>query len=195
MFGACSDDGKISPIPEQQFDFVGESVSLENANLYLIYEFPGTEDKHMYREYFISNGTYVEGGGWSLTDYVGATYVIAFQVGGPADVELVEGNYPLFYTFSTAPQTSRIAWVSIETEQFYYTTPEGTMKGKPVMFSGGFNHGDILTVQFRGTLEYDDTEMKASGDFNFTGQVQDLRPALAQERAAAKGGSTPDIIF
>ena len=113
MLGACSDDDeKVSPENKNKFAFLGDPISMKHANLYLLYESPDGNG-HITREYFVTDGTYRAGGGWNLIDYNNATYLLALQIGVPEVTEsLSAGEYPLYYSFSEAPETSNIAWIT-----------------------------------------------------------------------------------
>jgi hypothetical protein len=184
LLSACGDDEK--PSPKNQFDFEGDAVLLKGANLYLMYE--GEDGSgHIYRDYFITDGTYSEGSGWSIGSYTNATYLIAVEVGVPADEELSPGSYPLYGSFSDAPETSNISWVSFENEtEYYYTDVTG---GDPVVISGNFDDGDTMTISLKGSLEYDNNDESVEGRLYFKGEVQDLRAPLARKESAVAGGA------
>ena len=191
LLSACGDDEKAAP--KSQFNFNGDAVSLTDANLYLIYE---DEDGsgHIYRDYFISDGVYnQEGSGWSMSSYTGATYLIAFEAGVPvAEEVLSKGEYPLYSSFSEAPENANVGWFSFESDAAYYETPDGIIGGDPIVLSGSFDDGDTMVVKFNGTLEYygEGSSEEFSGKFYFKGEVQDMRsvPTLLRN-ASAKGGS------
>lgn len=186
LLSACGDDEK--PAQKSKFDFNDNTVTLKDANLYLVYE--GEDGSgHIFRDYFISDGVYTEGNGWSLDDYTGATYLIAVEVGVPAAEEtLSAGEYPLYYSFSTAPENSNIGWFMFDSEDFYYETPNEILDGDPIEISGAFDDGDMMTIKFNGTLEFysDAPSEQIAGKFYFKGEVQDVRSVLV--RKGAKGG-------
>lgn len=190
LVSACSDDEKTAT--KKQFVFDGETVSLKDANLLLFYE--GSDGNgHIFRDYFITDGTYAEereGSGWLLTDYDDATYLLAVEVGTPEEEDLAAGEYPLYRSFSTAPATSNIGWTSFESDTRYYETPTGLLDGDPIVISGKFDGGNTMTIKFNGTLESNtegDLE-EVTGKYYFKGKVQDLRATLARKAKAAKGG-------
>ncbi len=189
LLSACGDDDKVTP--KSQFDFVGDATSLKDANIYLLYEDDDAGNGHMYREYFITDGTYDGGDGWDLGDYLDATYVIALQVGGPMDDELSKGSYPLYASFSDAPETSKISWISFDTVDEYYETPNDAMGEESIKLSGGFDDGDMMTISYNGSLEYseDETDDEVSGKLYFKGEVQDMRtPAPVRKPAPVMHG-------
>lgn len=187
LFSACGDDDNASP--KSQFAFEGEdSFSLKDGNLYLVYE--GNDGSgHLYRDYIITDGTYVDGDGWSFSDYTNATYLMAVELGVPAAEEkLSDGKYPLYSSFSQAAETSKVSWVSFETtSDVYYEIPSGTEGDDDIEISGDYDDGDKMTIKFNGTLtNYTVDEVAADGKFYFKGEVQDVRGVLA--RQSAKGG-------
>lgn len=185
LLSACGDDEKATP--KAQFDFGDDEVSLKDANLYLLSE-DQDGNGHIYRDYFITDGVYGEGSGWSMSDYTGATYLIAVQVGVPTTEEiLTANNYPLYYSFSSAPENSNIGWFSFDSETTYYETPDGLMDGDPIVLSGHFDDGDMMTIKFNGTLQWygDAPTEEISGTFYFRGTVQDVRGGSAPARQAA----------
>lgn len=187
LLSACGDDEK--PAPKAKFDFNDNTVSLKDANLYLLYENQDGSG-HIYRDYFISDGVYSEGNGWSLNSYTGATYLIAVELGVPTTEEvLTPGEYPLYYSFSTAPETSNVSWLMFDSEDAYFETPDGILDGDPIEISGAFDDGDMMTIKFNGTLAFysDKLSDQVSGKFYFKGEVQDERSVLV--RKAAKGGA------
>lgn len=187
FLSACGDDEKAAP--KAQFDFGDDEVSLNDANLYLLNE-DQDGSGHIYRDYFITDGVYDEGDGWSMNDYTDATYLIGIQVGVPtADEVLTANDYPLYYSFSSAPENSNIGWFYFDSEDTYYETPDGVTGGDPIVLSGHFDDGDMMTIKFNGTLQWygDAPSEEVSGEFYFKGEVQDVRSVLTRE--AAKGGA------
>jgi hypothetical protein len=187
LLSACGDDDKPAA-PKAKFDFNDNTVSLTDANLYLMYE--NTDGSgHIFRDYFITDGVYDEGNGWSMNSYTGATYLIAVEVGVPvAEEVLTPGEYPLYYSFSTAPENSNIGWFMFDSEAFYYETPNEILDGDPIEISGAFDDGDTMTIKFNGTLEFypDGPSEEVSGKFYYKGEVQDVRSVLAK---AIRGGA------
>jgi hypothetical protein len=190
LLSACGDDEKAAP--KSQFDFEGDAVTLKDANLYLAYEDNNDGNGHMYREYFITDGTYDGGDAWDVTDYIDATYVIAIQVGGPMENELAKGSYPLYESFSEAAATSNISWVSFDSSEAYYFTPEGAEGEESIQLSGGFDDGDRMTITYNGPLEFsdDDTADDIEGKLYFRGDVQDVRSLVLARMPApvVRGG-------
>lgn len=188
LFSACGDDDDASP--KSQFKFEEEdAVTLKDANLYLVYE-DEDGDGHIYRDYFITDGTYVDGDGWSLEDYTNATYVMAVELGVPVEDEtLSDGKYPMYASFSDAPESSRISWISFETSGgVYYEIPNGSMGDDDIEISGDYDDGDKMTIKFNGTLtHYGDENVAADGKVYFKGEVQDVRP-VSLPRQAGRGG-------
>jgi hypothetical protein len=186
LLAACGDDDKT---PESQFDFNGDAVLLAGANLYLTYQ--GQDGGgHLYRDYFITNGTFTGGDEWDIGNYENATYLIAVEAGVPvAEGELSPGKYPLYESFSDAPETSNVGWVSFKSNVDYYYTD--VIGGDPVTLSGSFDDGEIMTISFKGSLHYE-TEGGSElvkGKLYFKGEVQDVRETiLARTRSVAKGG-------
>jgi hypothetical protein len=190
LLSACGDDDKVTP--KSQFDYEGDAVTLKDANLYLAYDEDNDGNGHMYREYFITDGTYDAGDPWDVSDYIDATYVIALQIGGPMEDELAKGSYPLYESFSDAPETSNISWVSFDTSTAYYYTPDDAMGEEAIQLSGSFDDGDMMTIKYNGPLEFSDdaTDEDIDGKLYFKGEVQDVRIAAPARKPApvAKGG-------
>lgn len=193
LLSACGDDEKASP--KSQFAFEGEDAfSLKDANLYLVYE--GNDGSgHIYRDYIITNGTYVDGNGWSFDDYTGATYIMAVELGVPAEEEeLTDGKYPLYSSFSDAAETSKVSWISFETSgDVYYEIHDDAMGEDEIEISGDYDDGDKMTIKYNGTLTNytPEDEVSADGKFYFKGEVEDVRAILARKPASqhvAKGG-------
>lgn len=187
LFSACGDDDNASP--KSQFKFEGEDAfTLKDANLYLVYE--GEDGSgHIFRDYIVTDGDYVDGNGWSLDDYTGATYLMAVELGVPVEEEtLSDGKYPMYSSFSNAPETSNISWVSFETSDVYYEIPNDAMGEEEIEISGDYDDGDKMTIKFDGTLTNytPEDEVAAEGKFYFKGEVEDVR--LSPARKAAKGG-------
>lgn len=182
LLSACGDDDNASP--KEQFSFDGETVTLKDANLYLTYETEYNET-HMYRDYFITDGTYVDGDGWDLDDYTDATYYIAVELGVPIEEEFGAGEFPLFDSFSDTPPNSNMSYVYFESgedEAFVeYFVPDDLVGGDPVVVSGGTDDGETMTLKFNGTLTYyyfngtDWVEDDVEGKFYFKGEVEDVR--------------------
>jgi hypothetical protein len=177
---ACGDDNAT---PKSQFSFEEEdAVSLKGAHLYLLSE-ETDGNGHIFRNYFITDGTFDAGSGWSLEDYTDATYLMAVQLGVPEDDEkLSDGKYPMYHSFSNAPETSRISWISFDTTtDIYYEIPEDALGDASISISGDYDDGDTMTIKFNGTLtHFGDSEVAAEGKLYFKGEVEDERsPAPA----------------
>lgn len=174
LLSACGDDEKT---PNNQFNF-SEKILLKGANLYLAQQNEG--DRHVYRTYFITNGVYEGGNGWSFESYSNATFIFALQAGTPLSTKKLQaGSYPLSHWFDEAPETENVSWVSFESNDIYYETPYEIQGGDPVILSGGFDDGKTMTIRFTGTLRkyLHDSEQYTpiSGNFYFKGKVQDVR--------------------
>jgi hypothetical protein len=185
LFSACGDDEKSTP--KNQFAFEGEDAfTLKGANLYLVYE--GNDGSgHIYRDYIITNGTYVDGNGWSFDDYTDATYIMAVELGVPEEEELSDGAYPLYSSFSNAAETSNVSWVSFETDDnVYYEIHDDAMGEEEVEISGDYDDGETMTVKFSGTLTNStpEVDVSAEGKFYFKGKVEDVRAVLASKSAS-----------
>jgi hypothetical protein len=174
LLSACGDDEKTTP--KNEFDF-GNAVSLQGANLYLVFQKNDDDFGHMYREYIITDGTYNDNDAWNVDSYADATYVIGMQVGVPLQQQLAPGDYPLYESFEEAPETSNIGWVSFDTNELYYFTPEGAQGEEKLKLSGSFDNGDTMIISYTGPLELsgDDTEDDIDGTLYFMGKVQDVR--------------------
>jgi hypothetical protein len=187
LLSACGDDEKAAP--KSQFSFEGEDAfTLKDANLYLVYE--GNDGSgHIYRDYIVTNGTYVEGNGWSFDDYTSATYIMAVELGVPAEEEeLSDGNYPLYSSFSDAAESSNVSWVSFETTgDVYYEIHDDAMGEQEIEISGDYDDGDSMTIKFNGTLTNytPEDEVSAEGKFYFKGKVEDVRSIGGPARKAA----------
>lgn len=185
LLSACGDDDSG---PRSQFKFDGEStVSLSDGNLYLV-ESGNFGTGHDYRNYFITDGTYESGDGWSLNDYSDATYVLAVQLAIPEEEEFTEGDYPLYDDIDDLPLSGSLAWLSLETEDdVYFQTPDGTIDGDEVSISGGFDDGDRMTIRFSGTLNNSTgmTDEDAEGKIYFRGEVEDVRPVPVRKASTS----------
>lgn len=189
LLSACGDDDSG---PRSQFKFDGESaVSLSNDNLYLV-ESGSFGTGHEYRNYFITDGTYVSGSGWSLSNYSDATYVLAVQLAVPEGEAITTGDYPLYSNIEDLPLSGSLAWLSIETEDdVYFQTPEGTIDGEEVRISGGVDEGDQMTIRFNGTLTNSTgiEDEDAEGTIYFRGEVEDVRATPARKAATPTRGA------
>lgn len=196
LLTACGDDEKTAL--KEQFSFDGETVSLSNANLYLTYE-DTYNDTHVYRGYFITDGTFVEGDGWGLSDYAGATYYIGVELGTPVAGEIGAGEFPLFESYNDTPANSNMGYVYMESGEddayFEYYVPDDQVNGNPVVVSGGVEDGENMTLKFSGTLTYyhfngtNWVDESATGKFYFKGEVEDVRSAPANMKIHKRRGN------
>lgn len=182
---SCGDE---SSSPKRQFVINGQTVTLKGANIYLTGEYEccgGME----YREYFISDGEYTNGGGgngWSIEDYTDATYLIAVQLAILSEDDFEAGEFPLYNSFADAltdlSSASYVYFESAADDNTYFEcdTPSGS-DHEPVVVSGGMDDGDTMTLTFNGTLEieyYDGenwVEDEMTGKISFKGEVDDRR--------------------
>jgi hypothetical protein len=198
-FTACSDDDSS---PKKQFSFDGETVTLKGANLYLTYDGNAGNGTHLYRDYFISDGTYTNADGndgWSMEDYENATYFLAIELATPLEDEIGPGEFPQWSNW-TGVETN-ISYIYYESgdgeDEVEYYTDSDTEDNSPVIVSGGVEDGDTMTLKFSGKLKYyffDGTnwvEETVSGKFYFKGEVKDEReieiPSKRVQKIHGKG--------
>lgn len=173
LLTACSDDDK--PAVKQQFSFAQETVSLKEANLYLVDELVGASGR-VYQTYTITDGTYDVAEGLLLENYIDATYLIQVILGATTSGEaLTEGEYPVFASAADADATSWYSWLSFTSHTEYYSPVSNAMGEEVIVASGGFDDGDELALKFVGSLHYGDPVQIMTGTFYFKGTVQDKR--------------------
>lgn len=198
LLAACGDDDNSGP--KEQFAFGDETITLKDANLYLVEE-DTYSDTHIYRDYFITDGTYNGEGGWDLESFTGATYYIAVELAVPDDEEVGPGEYPAFWTWSGATETSNISYVYMEMgegeDYVEFDLLPAADGDDNVEVSGGVDDGDTMTLKFNGTLSYyyfdgeDWVTDNESGKFYFKGEVDDVRssgPAKVKQSLDGRKG-------
>lgn len=198
-FTACSDDDSS---PKEQFSFDGETIALKDAKIYLTYEGEAGNGTHLYRDYFISDGTYTNADGndgWSMEDYDNATYFIAVELAVPFEEEIGAGEFPQWSSW-TGVETN-ISYIYVESgdgaDEVEYYTDNDNEDNSPVIVSGGMEDGDTMTLKFNGKLTYyffngtNWVEETVSGKFNVKGKVNDEResgvPAKRSQKVSVKG--------
>lgn len=185
ILNSCSDDES----PKLQFVAGDKTISLKGANLYLTYE--GSYDNRTYRDYFITDGTFTNGdgnNGWSLDDYEGATYYLAFEIASVVEGELDKGEFPNYSNWDLPADNSRISYLYFESgtgTNYIEIYPEynGDYEGEtPLEVSGGIDDGQKMTIKFKGgSLEYyyydgaNWVEETVTADLYFSGKVKDER--------------------
>ena len=182
LIHSCSSDDTA---PKQQFVINGETITLKGANLYLTGGSNCCND-HDYRDYFITDGEFVSGSGWSKSDYTNATYYLAVELAVPAANGFEPGEFPIYYSFSSAPAESNISYIWYENaandETYFDCESPETSEHESVVVSGGFDDGETMTVKFTGKLRvyyYDGmnwVDEELTGKVYFKGEVNDVRP-------------------
>lgn len=195
VLGACSDDESA---PKEHFSFGEEAIELKNAKLYLTVEGEAGNGTHLYRDYFITDGTYTNGGndeGWSINDYTNATYFLGVELAVPLGEEIGSGEFPQHSNWSGV--TTNISYIYFETghdEETYveYYTDNDTEDHSPVSVTGGVDDGDTMTLKFSGKLTYYSfdginwSQETVSGKFYFKGKVNDERETAGPARVEQK---------
>jgi hypothetical protein len=181
VLGACGDDDK--PSPKEQLTFDGETLSLKDANVFLV-DAGALGDAHNYHDYIITDGT--SGGS-------GATFYIELTLAVPDEEEVGTGTYPVFEDYSDASETSNIGDIyaeSGEDDEFVELyIPDGADGDDDLVISGGVEDGDNMTVKFNGTLTYyhlvgeDWEDENITAKLYFKGKVEDIssEPAKAKQ--------------
>lgn len=189
LFTGCSDDEK----PKEQFKFEGGTFTLKNAKIYLTYE--SNYEGHLYRDYFITDGTYTNASGddgWDYADYEGATYFIAVELGAPVGEELAAGNFTQFGWFGEAADTETLGYIyyykNVEDNTYVEIYTDSEVEMGPIKVSGGFEDGESMTIKHDGDLMFyffngtNWVEEPAPVKLNVTAKVIDARdvnpPAL-----------------
>jgi hypothetical protein len=179
---SCSNDE--SGTSKAQFSFDGETISLQGANLYLTYD--GEVDEHIYRSYFISDGTYTNGDGnegHTFGDYENATYFLQIILAVPEENQFETGNYPQLNDWDNADDNSNFSYISLLTNEgdTEYYTDDTNNDDSPAEITGGVNGGEEMNIKFSGKLtvfKVEDggfSEKTVSGKFSFSGTVQEKR--------------------
>jgi hypothetical protein len=181
IISSCSSD----PAPKEQFKANGETINLSTAKLYLKAEvsYSNAHGNFVKRDYIYTDGTFVEGNGWSLDHYTNATYIIAFQPSIPADDEFVAGAFPASYYFNDVESGNAMYFFSETTADAtaYYEVHDGEPSGT-FTISGAMNDGETMTLKFNGTLSHWHyveevfTETLFTGSLFAKAEVIDIRP-------------------
>ncbi|HMV07663.1 MAG TPA: hypothetical protein PK325_00275 [Cyclobacteriaceae bacterium] len=187
LLAACGDDEK--PKPKQEFTFGDQTISLKDANIFIDYNgtFNGT---HVYRDYYITDGA---------ANGSGATYYIEFELAVPEGEQISEGEYPAFYNWSSASETSNIGYVYAESgEDNQYVEIdllEDADGSDKIVVSGGVDDGETMTVKFNGDVSYyyfDGTNWvteTVAGKFYANGVVEDVSSVPTRKRKTIPGGA------
>lgn len=154
LLNSCNDDES----PQLQFvQEDGSSITLKNANLYLMNSgsFEGDLGDFDYRDYYITDGVYSEGSPFDITSYEGATYFIFVGLAVPSGESFATGNYTIRYDYSTAPAGQNFSYLYVEVANGneYYESYDN-ISNSPIKVSGGLNGGNTMTIQYNGTLKY-----------------------------------------
>lgn len=177
---ACSDDDA----PAKRLRAGDFSINLSGSNLYLVNEseFNGNNDTWLYRDYAISDGEFDEGSGWSLSDYIGASYYFMIELAVPTSEEYGPGEFITGYNWSDTPEGQRMTYFYAEDDDTFYLENPSDENGDKVIVSGGMDDGETMQVSFNGTVylslynpdtdEYEGSEV--TGSFFFSGQVQSV---------------------
>jgi hypothetical protein len=155
LFTGCSDDEK----PKEQLKFEGVSLNLKNAKIYLASQ--SDYDGHLYRDYFITDGTYTNANGsdgWNYDDYEGATYIIAVELGAPVGEELTPGDFKQFGWFGEATETETLGYLyyfpNVEGNTYVEIYSDSEIEMSPIKVTGGFDDGESMTIKHDGDLMY-----------------------------------------
>jgi hypothetical protein len=180
LIGGCSSD---SEAPKEQFKGDGETISLKNAKLYLVDQsnYSNAHGDFIYRDYFLTDGTYVSGSGWSLSDYTNATYLVSIEPIVLDTDDFAVGSYPSVYSFSTV--TDNGVYFYMETaadESLYYESTSGESIGT-VSISGSLDDGGTATIKLSGKVSkwvYDVnwTETEITGSMYVKAEVVNVMP-------------------
>jgi hypothetical protein len=178
LIGACSSD---SEAPKEKFSANEESFDLKNAKLYITRSgtYSNGNGDFVYRDYMVTDGTYIEGNGWELSHYSDATYFLAFEVLIPVEEDYLPGTYARAYTFSNMSSRSIYFYGETTDASEYYETSNDSDEFK---VSGEMEDGEIMTIKYKGELlhsTYDGdswTETPFTGSIFVSARVEDVRP-------------------
>lgn len=178
---SCNDDESTKL--QFTFDGSGEEVSfsLEGANIYLT-ENGENNDALNYNFYAISDGTYKNGDGSSLSHYDNATYCFMINLAYSKTTGMTSGEFPT-RDMSDLTSTGNGSYIRIRKENDQTNLSSDDGDDSPVIVTGGVNNGEKMTLKFKGALTYlhDCNESgecireNGTGEFHFTGIVQDVR--------------------
>lgn len=183
LFSGCSDDNEL----KEQITLNGEKFSLKDANIYLAEE--STYADHLYRDYFITDGTYTNANGsdgWSIGAYDNATFYLAIELAVPEGETIGAGKYPQLYNWSNSGADDNISYIYLETaaeDETYVEiyTGEDVVDDSPVVVSGGVDDGETMTLKFDGKVIYyyyngtNWVEEEKRITIAFKGKVSDVR--------------------
>lgn len=152
FFTSCGDDAL-----KEEFSY-GDKLSLSKAKLYLANE--DTYNGHLYRDYFITDGTYTNNGGyygWDISDYDNATYYFGIEIGVPEANDLGPGSFPQLDNWGNVGANDNVSYLYFEypadgTDYYEVYTDSGTEDNSPVVVSGGIEDGKTMTIKFKGKL-------------------------------------------
>jgi hypothetical protein len=188
ILAACSSDDERKTHLRLSID--GETFNLANPKLYLTYSSPyiSNEIEFEDRYYFISDGTYMGGAsddGWELSDYEGATYVLAIEIAAQENTSFSGSSFPQRDTWYDIPNGTNIGYIQFKfaDNDFFRTDNMVTEDFSPIVVTGGVEHGNTMTIKFKGKLtrfvrNQDDDLVRdetVTADLAFTGKVIDKR--------------------
>lgn len=177
LFSSCSSDETASKIEFKLID--GTSFSLEGANLYLMssstYNYEGGRSFDV-RQYYLTDGTYVEGSPWNFSSYTGATFFLEFDLGVPQGNSFKAGKFPLWYNYDLTPAGKNFCYLYLQLDDIYYDYYESYDQESPnsLVVSGGLNGGQTMEIEYKGSLKFykyiSEGEGYAEGEI-FTGKL------------------------
>jgi hypothetical protein len=174
---SCSSD---SEAPKEQFKADGESFDFKNAKFYLTRSnnYSNDNGNFVWRDYLLTDGTYVSGNGWDLTHYTNATYFFAFEVLIPVGEDFLAGTYESVYDFNAMTSSSIYFYgETTDPNEFY----EDNAESGEFVVSGGMEDGETMTVKFKGDLSHwtyieSWLEKEFTGSIFVKAKVEDVRP-------------------
>lgn len=186
---ACGDDETPAPLgPILKVKGSDFSISLENANLYWVddYSFAHNTGPMIYsRIYALTDGTPAEGGDLnSISGYENATYHALIYLADFSE-NFTAGNFQQGVGWNELPLNTKYGLVIFESGAGNSRVNIDTNSTRNEFFkvTGGGNDGDVLKLDFDGTLgysRYDAQGNQSSSDENviisFEATVEDIRP-------------------
>lgn len=178
LCNSCNSDEKG---PKFYFTSDGETISLNEANLFLV-DMQYVGDSHLMVDYLITDGTidnFPIEQSWSLSNLENASYFILVRLASPGDGSLEAGNYPLHPSWYITASESNFSdvYASVGDEQNYvmYYSNEGDEEHAPTIVTGEMGDGDTMSLRYNGKLNING-EIIVSCKFYYQGVVADVRP-------------------
>jgi hypothetical protein len=154
LLGACSEE---SSTRKSEFLLVdGSTIDLAEANLYLMRSESYENDQGAFktRNYYLTDGTYVEGDPLNFSSYTGITFFLEIDLNVPDDEDFEPGNYPLRYDYSLTPADINFSYIYLQLENDDYYESYDNEDATPIKVTGGFDDGETMQISYTGTLKF-----------------------------------------